>query len=209
LIAEARPKVIESFNQIERTGYHVQAAAKAIKEEAGDPEAIRARTNTIRYANHLLAEGSRTLDQINTQTIPRASAIFERTERLIANSDQRINNELLPSITHVSMNLALLAEKFAVDQQRLTLELAAMVKQGTLSLEALAKTLDSDRLTTILANVDSASKHFDGASANIEATTAQMPELAGRVNRILKTTGQFQKPLLVAQLVATLARIFF
>jgi hypothetical protein len=205
----ARPKILETLNQSESAMQQAQKAMKAFNEEAMTPVEIYQRRQVLRLTNEVLGETRRTINQFNKQTVPELTAAISQTRGFVALANQQVNRELFPEMIRATRNLADIAERFKTDEQAVMAQLIKLVEGGTVSLDSLNKLLASEQLTQLLANVNSASTHFDGTAANIEEMSKRWPEMADRINKILKTTNQFQKPLMVAMLLATLARVFY
>ena len=147
---------------------------------------------------------------VNTQVVPRTMKLLDATERttltlntLVANTDRRLTADdgLLPESTRVLASVRTTADAFQVDAKALSGELLKITQQGQVSMENINAVLASPEWVAILKNVE-------GSTRNIEATTAELPKTAASIEKILATAEKWQKPMLLAGMLATIARAF-
>ncbi len=208
-VKEITPQAAETIRQSKITAFELQGMAKALKQEATDPEALKERQRIFRSTNVVLGQTARVVDQLNRQTLPQLTSTIAQSERLVVDTNRQVNTLLLPEATRATKNLADLAEAFKVDQHELLVQLALAVESGKVSLDSLSKLLNSNQLAGLIANVNSATGHFDATAANISEASKRLPTLSQEIEGILRTSNRFARPLMIAALLSTLARIFF
>lgn len=193
----------QTAKQTKIAAFEVQAAAKAARAEWESPESLRARRSALRLGE----AGQVTLARLNDDLLPELVQTTAQARQLLANSDRRINQELLPQITSASRNLSDLAAAFQADEQQIAAALVSGIRAGTASAEQVQKILSSEAIPSILANLDASSEGMAKTSANVAAMTDQWPEMATEINKILKTGRQWQRPVMIASLLLQLARV--
>jgi hypothetical protein len=201
----ALTEITQTAKQTKLAAFEIQAASKAARYEWESPEYARARLQTLRLGDSAQVA----LAQINRDVIPGLVRTTEQARTLIANSDQRINAELLPQLTISTRNLADLAVAFKTDEQQIALELVKSIQAGQASITQVNRLLESENIPGILANLNRATGELASTSENIKLMSAQWPEMATEINKILKTGRQWQRPVMIAGLLAQLARMFF
>lgn len=199
------PEILQASKQVKVASFELQAAAKAARDEWEDPRYQRARFAALRLGE----QGQVTLARINQDLLPQLIGTARSANLLIANTDVSLNRELLPQLTRTSRNLADLAAAFQADERQIAAELVNSIQAGQASVEQVNRLLASDAIPSILANLDKSSGELAQTSANITAMTAQWPEMALEINRIIKTGRRWQKPVMIAGLLANIARILF
>lgn len=204
-VGAALEQITQTAKQAKLAAFEAQAAAKSARDEWESRDYQRARLNTLR-----LGESAQiTLAQINHDLLPALVKTTNQAQALIGNTDQSINNDLLPQITRTSRNLADLAAVFKADEQQVAAELVKSIQAGQATADQVNALLRSDQIPAILANLNTSSGELAKTSANVAAMTDRWPEMATEINRILKTGRQWQRPVMLAGLLAQLARIFF
>ena len=193
----------QTAKQAKIAAFEMQAAAKAARAEWESPESLRARRSALRLGE----AGQVTLARLNDDLLPELVQTTAQARQLLANSDRRINEELLPQITSASRNLSDLAAAFQADEQQIAAALVSGIRAGTASVEQVQGLLASDAIPSILANLDASSEGMAKTSANVAAMTDQWPEMATEINKILKTGRQWQRPVMIASLLLQLARV--
>ena len=201
----ALTEITQTAKQTKLAAFEIQAASKAARYEWESPEYARARLQTLRLGD----SAQIALAQINHDILPALVKTTEQARTLIANSDQRINAELLPQLTSTTRNLADLAVVFKTDEQQIAIELVKSIQAGQASITHVSRLLESENIPGILANLNRTTGELAATSENVKLMSAQWPEMAAEINRILKTGRQWQRPVMLAGLLAQLARIFF
>jgi len=201
----ALTEITQTAKQTKLAAFEIQAASKAARYEWESPEYARARLQTLRLGDSAQVA----LAQLNRDVLPALVKTTNQAQLLIGNTDQSINNDLLPQITRTSRNLADLAAAFQADEQQIAAELVKTIKSGQATTDQVNALLKSDQIPSILANLNTSSGELAKTSANVAAMTDRWPEMATEINRILKTGRQWQRPVMLAGLLAQLARIFF
>lgn len=164
--------------QAKFASFDARAALKAQREEWESPEFKRYRQETFRAG----PEGAKAIAQLN--------------EILT-----QVRSETLPATTTLLVTLNKQVESIGVSASATFVEIAKLVEKGELTFEAANKVLASPQWEEIL-------KHIAGSTANIEATTAALPGTAAAIEKILQTSEKWQKPILLAGLLSTIARAF-
>ena len=201
----ALTEITQTAKQTKLAAFEIHAASKAARYEWESPEYARARLQTLRLGD----SAQIALAQINHDILPALVKTTEQARTLIANSDQRINAELLPQLTSTTRNLADLAVVFKTDEQQIAIELVKSIQAGQASLAQVNRLLESENIPGILANLNRTTGELAATSENVKQMSAQWPEMAAEINKILKTGRQWQRPVMIAGLLAQLARIFF
>lgn len=201
----ALTEITQTAKQTKLAAFEIQAASKAARYEWESPEYARARLQTLRLGD----SAQIALAQINRDILPALVKTTEQARTLIANSDQRINAELLPQLTSTTRNLADLAVVFKTDEQQIAIELVKSIQAGQASITQVNRLLESENIPGILANLNRTTGELAATSENVKQMSARWPEMATEINKILKTGRQWQRPVMIAGLLAQLARIFF
>ena len=201
----ALTEITQTAKQTKLAAFEIQAASKAARYEWESPEYARARLQTLRLGD----SAQIALAQINRDILPALVRTTEQARTLIANSDQRINAELLPQLTSTTRNLADLAVVFKTDEQQIAIELVKSIQAGQASITQVNRLLESENIPGILANLNRTTGELAATSENVKQMSARWPEMATEINKILKTGRQWQRPVMIAGLLAQLARIFF
>ncbi len=201
----ALTQITQTAKQTKLAAFEIQAASKAARSEWESPEYARARLQTLRLGDSAQVA----LAQLNRDILPALTQTTEQARQLIANSDQRINAELLPQLTSSTRALADLAVAFKTDEQQIAVELVKSIQAGQASITQVNRLLESENIPGILANLNRTTGELASTSENIQRMSAQWPEMASEINKILKTGRQWQRPVMIAGLLAQLARIFF
>src|SRR5262245_22397226 len=115
-ISQLSPEITQSAKQIKLASFDVQAAAKALKQETTDPEAIDERRRVSQSTNVVLGQTARAVEQLNNRTLPALTVTLNTADLLIRNTDRQLNTALLPEMSRATRNLANLAEAFQVEQ---------------------------------------------------------------------------------------------
>ena len=201
----ALTEITQTAKQTKLAAFEIQAASKAARYEWESPEYARARLQTLRLGD----SAQIALAQINRDILPALVKTTEQARTLIANSDHRINAELLPQLTSTTRNLADLAVVFKTDEQQIAIELVKSIQAGQASITQVNRLLESENIPGILANLNRTTGELAATSENVKQMSARWPEMATEINKILKTGRQWQRPVMIAGLLAQLARIFF
>ena len=98
---------------------------------------------------------------------------------------------------------------FKTDEQQIAVELVKSIQAGQASITQVNRLLESENIPGILANLNRTTGELAATSENVQLMSAQWPEMATEINKILKTGRQWQRPVMIAGLLAQLARIFF
>jgi hypothetical protein len=205
IVTEARPKVNTLLTESELAALRIQSAMKGFIDEANDRNAMLARKQIVSATAANMGQLNLALDTLNTTTLPAVNATLTESQLLIKEGREQV----LKEIGRTSRSLADIAEKFSVDQQQLTVQLAATIKSGQLTLDALTNLLNSPQLISILMSVDSTAKSFDVTSANVAEMSSRLPTMADQIEKILRTSAKYQRLALVVGLLAQIGRAFF
>lgn len=205
LVADVRPETRAILAQAKLGTFETRVALKALAEDLNSSEQQRARLATMRAGESFAALA----EQVRADTLPRLNADLERlgvaistADKLIAATDAQLNENLLPEATRTLAALGSTARTFDTDGKAILAEVLSLVQKGETSLDAVNKTLNSPLWLATLANVER-------STANVADATKELPATAASVEKILKTAAAYQKPLLIASLLATLARALF
>ena len=178
----ALTEITQTAKQTKLAAFEIQAASKAARYEWESPEYARARLQTLRLGD----SAQIALAQINRDILPALVRTTEQARTLIANSDQRINAELLPQLTSTTRNLADLAVVFKTDEQQIAIELVKSIQAGQASITQVNRLLESENIPGILANLNRTTGELAATSENVQLMSAQWPEMATEINKILK-----------------------
>lgn len=191
LVEKNTPRISQTIQAGELATLDAQQMLKVQRREWESPEYIRWRQHGFRAGE----QATIAIAHLTDQTLP-------RIDRTIDEFNARFNGELLPEATRTLVALRSTAEIFQADGQAILKEILQLAQKGEVSLDQVNRTLSSDAWLKILANVER-------STSNIADTTAQLPATAASIEKILRTASAYQKPILIAQILATLARVLF
>lgn len=100
-LEEARTALTET----KQAAFHAQAAAKALKQEFGDPSAIAERNRVTKSTNALLGTYTRSGEYLNTELMPAAGAILgelRETSRTLTETAKQTQAVIAVNGGHVS-----------------------------------------------------------------------------------------------------------
>jgi hypothetical protein len=195
--ADSRPELRETLKQAKFASFEMRVAAKAFTEDLNSRENMLARRATQRAGGSAGAF----FEHLSAEIVPALHQNLKSSNLLITRTDASLNAQLLPEATKVLASLRATTDALKVDADAVMAELVVLAKQGQVSLEAVNKVLASPEWIATLKNIERSTR-------NIADATAELPETAKSVEKILKTSAQWQKPILLAGLLATLARAF-
>jgi len=159
---------------------------------------------------------------INTQVIPAvlaqlrsSTAATDRLEglvgegsRLVADTNTRVNQELLPeivagtkSVTKLVDGVNVIAQGTGASVEQVIGALNHLVAMGDVTVQTVNQRLADPKLDDLVTAALSTTQHAAGITANLDAATAELPPITKQARR-------FQKPLQFAQLAAILMSIF-
>jgi hypothetical protein len=159
---------------------------------------------------------------INTQVIPAvlaqlksSTAATDRLEglvgagsRLVADTNTRVNQELLPeivagtkSVTKLVDGVNVIAQGTGASVEQVIGALNHLVAMGDVTVQTVNQRLADPKLEELVAAALSTVRHADGITASLDAAAAELPP-------IVKQARKWQKPLQVAQLIAIIASLF-
>ncbi|MGA2261708.1 MAG: hypothetical protein ABSH28_09755 [Acidobacteriota bacterium] len=207
----AATKLDGAVAQVDRTAKLVADYAdkqKRIMESPKNQKALEAAwqtaavlNGTAKDINKILMPRLRdTLDSLNS-----AVSSFDQSAQalttLVRNTDRSLNEELLP-------NLAETAKTLGVSVQAVTASVQSIAAKGGVSIDEINTLLADPQWLETLKSIAATTAHVDVIAGNLEAASRQAPSIAESVEKIAKTSSKYQKLLLLAQLLATIARAF-
>ncbi|MBZ5497693.1 MAG: hypothetical protein LAP85_14925 [Acidobacteriia bacterium] len=181
---------------------------KAVLESPRNQKALEAGwqmaavlNGTARDINRLVVpRAMNTMDGLNA-----AIGSFDQSAQaltaLVRNTDRSINESVLP-------NLAETARTLGVSMEAVTASVRTMATKGALSIDEINALLADPHWLQILTNVAATSAHADTVAGHFEEASRLMPAIAASLDKIAATSSKYQKLLLLAQLLATIARAF-
>lgn len=203
MLHEIRPELKETLRQAKITAFESRTDFKAFMQDFNSIENMRGRRATMRFGE----SGAALVEQLRAETLPRLDANLDRigeaivaSNTLIRNTDTSLNAQLLPEATKLLASLRGTSDAFGTDARAVLAELTAMAKQGTVTLEGASRVVASTQWEGILRNVERGTFH-------ISEFTSTLNPIALEILARLKTAAPWQKPLLLAQLIATLVHI--
>ena len=104
-ILDCLAEVQATLTEAKIAAFHAQAAAKALKQEFGDPAAIAERNRVTKSTNALLATYTRSGEYLNTELMPSAGAILgeiQETSRAFTETVKQTQAVLAVNGGHVS-----------------------------------------------------------------------------------------------------------
>jgi ABC-type transporter Mla subunit MlaD len=146
---------------------------------------------------------------INRSVIPRINQNLDNLSestaslnRLIANVDKSVNDEIAPELAG--------AIQSSDDSLK---ELSKMLSEASgrtnASLDDIHRILSDPAMTATLHELQSISEHVDGVAGEIEESSQQMPSIAASLEKIAKTSSKYQKFVLLSQILSAIGRTFF
>lgn len=130
------------------------------------------------------------------------SASAASLNQLIQNTDRSINAGLLPALTET-------ARALGTNVERVSAALREVADKSAVTMDDLNAILGSPEWKEALATLNDTMRHVDGTAANIEKATAEMPAIAGSMEKIARTSSKFQKALILVNVLSVVMRTFF
>lgn len=178
---------------------------------------LKASVDTGAYANSVMRS-------INVRVIPELVAVLKglqgnsaklgaltvSLDDLVRHSDASINSStgLLPTLTTLVASLKTIAEKtgLTVDEVKEAVRIASD-KIG-LSLDAMYALMNDPAWLQTLKNIETTTAGSAAVMSNVSEASKQLPSIAQSLEKIAKTSSKYQKLLLAASIIGTLATAF-
>ena len=141
-----------------------------------------------------------TLDSLDKTTIELQGAV-KSANALISNADREINANLLPSLSETAKTLGVSIASVSKGIQTIT-------DKSGMTIDEINSLISDPQWLGILKNIETTTAHINTIAVNMRNASDQMPSIAASVEKIAKTSSKYQKLLLFAQLLATIARVF-
>jgi hypothetical protein len=146
---------------------------------------------------------------INTQLLPKTwkavDSLKEATGRisdLTAHTDTQLNQQIMPGFADLIRNSIKLENQLGIDVEELGDAIKLTSQQTGLSLQEIQKRIADPRFDTILDTLAGTASHLNGTTAEIEAASRRLPEIADALAKISKTTSRFSKAYWVARILS-------
>lgn len=206
LVSEARPETRTILKEGKFAVNELRRSALAFTEDFNSRENQRGRMATMRAGESVAALAARFQSEVLpalTQTLKSTQDSVMASKALLVRVDHRLSDAdgLLPEATALLTSLRGTSDAFGVDSRAVLAEVVTLTRSGQTSIEAVNKVLTSPEWLATLKNIER-------GTGNVADATAQLPATAESVERILKTSAKWQKPLLLASLLATIGRAF-
>jgi hypothetical protein len=207
----AATKVDGAVTQVERTAKLVADYAekqKVILESPKNQKALEAGWQTAAVLNGTAKDINKvlmprlrdTLDSLNG-AVGSFNKGAQAITGLVMNTDRSLNEQLLP-------NLAETARALGVSIQAITGSIQEIAAKSTMSVDEIHELLVDPEWKAALASIAATTAHVDAIAGNLEVASRQAPAIAESVEKIAKTSSKYQKLLLLAELLATIAKAF-
>ncbi len=181
---------------------------KAVLESPRNQKALEAGwqmaavlNGTARDINRLIVPRvMRTMDGLNA-AVGNFNDSAQALTALVRNTDSNINEGILP-------NLAETAKTLGVSIQTVATSVQMIAAKGEISLNEVNTLLADPQWLEILKSMAATTAKVNATAAHLEEAARSAPAITSSVERIAATSSKYQKLLLLAQLLATIARVF-
>ncbi|MBZ5499719.1 MAG: hypothetical protein LAP85_25240 [Acidobacteriia bacterium] len=200
-----------AVGQVERTAKLAADYAekqKVILESPRNQKALEAGWQTAAVLNGTAKDINKVLIPLvkeNLKGLGAAMGSFDASAQaltaLVRNTDRNLNDGLLPSLAETAKTLG-------VSMQAVTASVQTIAAKGSVSIDEINALLADPQWLEILKNIAATTAHADATAGNIEKASQSAPSIAASIDRIAATSSKYQKLLLLAQLLATIARAF-
>lgn len=177
-------KIEQIITDSEAITTDVRRAVKVQRQEWESPEYIRWRKDGFRFGE----QATIALAKLT----PKLEDGVDNLNAFVGRLDVSVNDKLVPEMTSLMATLNVQVEKIGVSASATFDEIAKLVAKGDLTFEAANKVLASPHWEEIL-------KDMAGSMSHVEASLRPVPG-------IVRTAEKWQKPAILAGLIATLAR---
>lgn len=128
--------------------------------------------------------------------------------QFLANTDQSINQELLPESANLVASLNEVAQGFGITTSELNTAIKMASEQANKSLDAVYTIVSDPKIQSMLTNVEATSASVASTMASVDAAAKQAPSIAASLEKIAATSSRYTKITLIANILATIARAF-
>jgi hypothetical protein len=208
---ETLPRIAATINDTDATVVEIKRTAKAVADYAEKQKiALENPKNqkAIDAAIQTAAVFNGTGRLFNTQVIPRAMNTLDSLNKatnslneLVRNTDRSLNERLLPDLAETAKTLGVSIDSLAKG-------ILVITEKGGISIDEINALLADPQWKAALASVASTAAHLDAMAGNVEKASDSAPGIAAAIEKIAKTSSRYQKLLILAQLLATVARAF-
>jgi hypothetical protein len=161
---------------------------------------------------------------LNTQILPRAmktldssDGAMEKVGTLLSNTDKSINGEdgLIVSATLLIGSLTTTAERFGLTVDTLDITLKTISEKTGKSLDEIYSLIASPEWKSAIQNANTVSANLATTAQKIDATAEQIrlamlkaPSIAESLDKIAKTSSKYQRAVIIAGIISTIAGAF-